>query len=125
MPRVILKLLAIVLAMTAGIAGVLWVVLELAGAVSETGVNIWYVALGVTIAAVVCVVVVTARSRSRGMIGLTVGMSVLLVAILLTYPTEKAPCTPGSGQSAEGGPSTEDLGGIAIEEEDVADPTDC
>ena len=93
-------MLAIVVAMAAAVAGVLWVVLEVAGAVSTTGENVWYIALGVTIVAVAFVVIVTARSRTRGMIGLTVSMSVLLVAILLTYPTDKAACTPGSGNNA-------------------------
>jgi len=112
-------MLAIVLAMSAAIAGVMWVVLELAGAVSSTGQDVWYVALGVTIAAVVFIVIVTARSRTRGMIGLTVSMSVLLVAILLTYPTDKAACTPGSSEVATTDPAFEDAGGIVFEDEDV------
>jgi hypothetical protein len=125
MPLVILRMLAIVLAMAAGIAGVLWVVLELAGAVSSTGTDVWYVALGVTIAAIACVVIVTARSRTRGMIGLTVSMSVLFVAILLTYPSEKAPCTPGAGQGAAADPALEDAG-IEIDDVDVPSAsTDC
>ncbi len=125
MPHVILRILAIVLAMSAGIAGIMWVVLELAGAVSTTGENVWYIALGVTIAAVAIVVIVTARSRTRGMIGLTVSMSVLLVAILLTYPTDKAACKPGSGQSAGTDPALEDAGGIIFEDEDAPNASDC
>ncbi len=125
MPHVILRILAIVFAMAAGIAGVLWVVLELAGAVSTTGEDVWYIALGVTIAAVVFVVIVTARSRTRGMIGLTVSVSVLLVAILLTYPTDKAACTPGSGASGTTDPALENSGGIIFEDEDTPSASDC
>ncbi len=125
MPLVILRILAIVLAMAAGIAGVFWVVLELAGAVSTTGEDVWYIALGVTIAAIALIVIVTARSRTRGMIGLTVSMSVLLVAILLTYPTDKAACTPGSGTSAAVDPGLEDLGGIQVDAADAGSASDC
>lgn len=124
MPLVLLRMLAIVLAMAAGIAGVLWVVLELAGAVSATGTDVWYVALGVTIAAIACVVIVTARSRTRGMIGLTVSMSVLFVAILLTYPSEKSACTPGAGQGATADPALEDAG-IEIDDVDAPSAADC
>lgn len=110
--------------MAAGIAGVLWVSLELAGAVSEGADGVWYIALGLAIAAVVAVVIVAARSRTRGMIGLTVATTVLLVAVVLTYPTDGAPCTPGSGQNAATDPAAGDLGdGIQVEDTDV--PTDA
>jgi hypothetical protein len=124
MPRVIARLLAIILCMAAGIAGVLWVSLELADAVSEGADGVWYIALGLAIAAVVAAVLVTVRSRTHGMIGLTVAMTVLLVAVVLTYPTDSKPCTPTGGQNAATNPAADDLGdGIQLEDEEI--PTDA
>ena len=117
---VIARLLAIVLCMAAGFAGVLWVSLELVEAVSTTGESAWYTTLVLAIGAVAVVVFVTARSRSRGMIGLTAAMTVLLVAVVLTYPTEGEACTPtGGGQAAASETTEEDLGGgIQVDEEE-------
>ncbi len=117
----IARLLAIILCMAAGIAGVMWVGLELAGAVSDTADSAWYIALGLTIAAVAVVVFVTARSRTRGMIGLTAATTVLLVAVVLTYPTAKEACTPGGGQSTATDTAGEDLGGIQVDDADAPD----
>lgn len=107
--------------MAAGIAGAMWVSLELVGAVSDTADSAWYVALGLAIAAVAVVVFVTARSRSRGMIGLTAATTVLLVAVVLTYPTDSKPCTPGGGGAAATD-TTGDLGdGIQVDDADAPD----
>lgn len=108
--------------MAAGIAGVMWVGLELVGAVSETADSAWYIALGLSIAAVAVVVLVTARSRTRGMIGLTAATTVLLVAVVLTYPTTKEACTPGGGQNAATDTGGADLGdGIQVDDADAPD----
>ena len=121
-PLVIARLVAIVLCMAAGIAALLWVPLELVGAVSEGADGAWYIALVLTIAAVAAVVFVTARSRSRGMIGLTAAATVMLVAVVLTYPTDSPPCTPGGGQNAATETGGEDLGdGIQVDDADAPD----
>jgi len=125
---VIARILAIVLCMAAGIAGVLWVSLELAGAVSDTADSAWYIALGLTIVAVAVVVFVTARSRSRGMVVLTAATTVMLVAIVLTYPTDSKPCTPGSGGAAVTDPTSGLDDGIQVDDADLPDaagPNDC
>ncbi len=113
--------------MAAGIAGVLWVSLELVGAVSKGADSAWYIALGLSIVAVAVVVFVTARSRSRGMIGLTAATTVLLVAVVLTYPTEGEPCAPGGGQAVATDTASEDPGdGIQVDDPDVPEaPADC
>lgn len=124
----IARLLAMVLCMAAFIAGLLWVPLEAVGAVTEGADSAWYIALGLTIAAVIVVVIVTARSRTRGMIGLTAATTVLLVAIVLTYPTDSEPCTPGGGEVAVTD-TTGDLGdGIQVDDADAPDTSganDC
>lgn len=127
----IVKLFAIVVFMAAAIAGVMWVVLELAGAVSEGADWVWYLALGLTVVAVAVVVFAAWRSRTRGMIALTVTATVLLVGVIFTYPTDKAACGPGGDQVANGnGPSDGlDSGAlldddIQVEEEEVA-ASDC
>lgn len=119
---VIARLIAIVLCMAAAFAGVLWVSLELVDAVSTTGESAWYTTLGLAIAAVAVAVFVTARSRTRATIGVTAAMTVLLVAVVLTYPTESEACTPTSGGQAATTESTgEDLGdGIQVDEEEDA-----
>jgi hypothetical protein len=127
---VILKFFAILAFMAAGIAGVLWVSLELAGAVSEGADGVWYIALGLAIAAVVSVVLVTARSRTRGMIGLSVAATVLLVAVVATYPTDSTACPPSSGQNTTSDPAVEGLEDeIQVDDPDAttdaAGSTDC
>ena len=123
-PPVILKVFAIFACMAAGIAGVLWVSLELAGAVSEGADGVWYVALGLAIAAVVSVVIVAARSRTRGMIGLSVAATVLLVAVVATYPTDSAACPPGSGQNTTSDPAVEGLADdIQVDDADATTDT--
>lgn len=113
--------------MAAGFAGVLWVSLELVDAVSSEADSGWYVALGLTIAAVASAVVVTARTRTRATVGVTAAMTVLLVAVVLTYPTESEACTPTGGEAAVTETTAEDPTGIQIEEEDEAPATttDC
>ncbi len=120
MPRVIVKLVGILVVMSAAIAGVLWVSLELVGAVSKTADSMWYVVLGLAIAAVVFVVLLTVRSRTREMIVLTATTAVLLVAVLLTYPTDSVPCTPGAGQSTTADTAPAGLGdGIVVDDADL------
>jgi hypothetical protein len=125
----IARLLAIVLCMAALIAGVMWVSLELVGAVSEGADSGWYIALGLAIAAVAAVVVVTARSRTRGMVGLTGVMTVLLVAVVLTYPTKGEACTPTSGGDAVTDTTADPGGGLQVDDADQpaggSNSTDC
>jgi hypothetical protein len=113
--------------MAAGIAGIMWVSLELAGPVSDIADSAWYIALGLAIAAVAAVVFVTARSRTRGMVGLTAATTVLLVAVVLTYPTDAEPCTPGHGGAVVTDTTSDLCDGIQVDADvpGAADANDC
>jgi len=130
---VILKLTAIITFMLGAIFGVFWIVLELAGAVTEGSDWVWYLALALTIVPAILFLVVAARARTRAVVAFTAVAALLVVGVALTYPTDKAACGPDSGQTANGnGPSDGldngalvDDGDIQVDEEDTTTTADC
>lgn len=116
------KILALVVFMLGAIVALLWVTLEVAGAVTEGADWVWYLALGLIAVPLLAFVILTLRSRTRGMVALTVTATVLLAGVLLTYPDGSVACTPGGGQSASADAPVEGLDAGALLDDDDAAP---
>jgi cytochrome bd-type quinol oxidase subunit 2 len=127
---VILKLVAIFVFMVAVIVASLWVTLELANAVADGADDVWFLAVGVTLAAALLVLVSLLRSRTRAMVGFMAAATIVLAAVLITYPNSSPPCTPTEAQGqAQSTASDQDLGGILVEDDPTSatttTATDC
>jgi hypothetical protein len=127
----IIKLLGLFAFMVGALVAGMWVVIELAGAVAAGADRVWYLAVVVSVVPLVLFVISLIRTRSRGMVALTAAATVLLAAVLLTYPDGGVACTPGAAESGGAGASgpIEGLEDVDVEENAPADTsttaTDC
>lgn len=125
------KLLVLFTFMFGAMVALLWITVDLAGAVAGGSDWVWYLALGLIAVPTVAFAVALLRSRTRLTIALTVAAGALLGGVLLTYPDSSVACTPVAGESAGGGSQVDGLeNGALVDSEDVpedaqASGSDC
>jgi cytochrome bd-type quinol oxidase subunit 2 len=95
---VLLKLVALFVFMVATLVAALWITVELAGAVAEGSDDVWYLAVALTLAAALLILIVLLRGRTRAMVGFLAAATVVLAAVLVTYPDGGPSCTPTEAQ---------------------------
>jgi cytochrome bd-type quinol oxidase subunit 2 len=96
---VLLKLVAVGVFMIALPVAALWVTIELANSVADGADDTWYLAVAVTLAAAILVLIALLRSRTRAMVGFMAAATIVLVAVLATYPSGGPSCQPTSAQA--------------------------
>ena len=123
----IAKLLVLVLFVFGAVVALLWIPIELADSVADGADWIWFLALVLTVVPALLFLVAAIRSRSRGVMALTVLGTALVVGVVLTYPAADVACkSPAAGQSAAGqgagnGAGTKGLGaGVLVEDDPTA-----
>ena len=98
----------------------LWIPLEAAGGVSNGSDWVWYIALVLVAIPLIFFAIAAVRSRTRAAVVLTTIGAVLMVGVLLTYPTDSVACTPGAGDGVAAGGSTDGVGdGVQLDDIDV------
>jgi cytochrome bd-type quinol oxidase subunit 2 len=96
---VLLKLVAILAFMIAFVVAALWVTIELADSVAAGADDTWYLAVALTLAAALLVLIALLRSRTRAMVGFMAAATIVLAAVLATYPNGGPSCQPTSAQA--------------------------
>jgi hypothetical protein len=120
---VVLKLIALFTFMVGAMVALLWVAVELGDSVADGADWIWYLALVLMLGTTILFAITSVRWRSRGVIVLTVASTALLVAVVLTYPSNGVACTPGTAATESGTSDTSGLGDVLVDDTGASDAT--